>query len=156
MTKEITKAYIIQELGDRFKLREFEPEPFTLSEQVVPIYDVENHLQKIERLTKTVSITSSGAVYIFGVPENERWYLQRYNVIFMTGVYTIAGAFVGRHSFTEYTYLDLALAVAASYTNDLSKAVRMDASDTFNVNIDGYTSTGDLLIIAEVIKEEIR
>ena len=156
MTKEITRAIIIQEMQDKLNLREFEPAPFLFDETVTPVYDIGQHLLKLERLTKTFSITATGAVSMHEVPDNEEWYLHRYNVIFETGAYTLAGVFVGRPLSTHYTYLDLGVGKSVSYINDLPKDVKLNSDDNVYVNVDGYTSTGNLTLIVEVTKEIIR
>ena len=46
MTKEITKSFILQQIQDKFRLREFTAENFLFSETVIPIYNVENHLEE--------------------------------------------------------------------------------------------------------------
>ena len=156
MTKEITKANILQELQDKFQLREFDRAVFLFDETVVPVYNIAPHLEKTVRKYTRLSITSAASVTCFTVPQDERWRLRRYNVIFVTGVYTVAGILVGRPSAAEYSYLDLKAAQNASYINDLPKDVILNPGESLYVNVDGYTSTGNLDVICEVIREEIR
>ena len=159
MTKEITRSIILQEIQDKFKLREFEPETFTFGEHVVPIYDVGSHLLPWSATLYTRSVTGTGGVLFHTVPQDERWYISSYDMIFMTGAYTVAGLYIDRVS-KEHAlalpYLDLKPAQSVSYHVELMKLVRLDAGDSTYVNIDGYTSTGDLRIVADIIKEEIR
>ena len=160
MTKEITKAIILQEIEDKFKLRELAPDVFAFSELVVPTYNVDPHLRHPYSNVKEMSVTSAGAVSFFVVPSTERWYLRRYDVIFMAaGAYTIAGLYVRRvHklSGSATIYLDLAAAKSASYHIDLVESVRLDPGDEVLANVDGYTSTANLRVTADYEVEVIR
>ena len=156
MTKEITKAYILQQLQDKFKLRELTPEVFSFLETVVPTYDIGPHLTRAYIVYHTVSITSMGSKTFFTVPSNEKWHLHGYNVIFMTGVFTVAGVLVYQTSAADWFYTDLAPAIAASYAVNLPKTLVLEEGDNIGVNVDGYTSTGDLELRLNVTKEEIR
>ena len=156
MTKEITKARIIQEIQDKFKLREFSPEKFLFNETVVPIYNVEPHLGKWEIKRKTTSITSISYPTFFTVPESEKWTIRAYQPTFMTGSYSIAGVLVGRPDATTYIYLDLKAAQNVSYVVNLPVPVIVQPGEVIFVNVDGYTTTGDLLLHMDVMVEEIR
>ena len=157
MTKEITKAFIIQEIQDKFRLRELVPEKFTFSEMVVPTYDIRPHTQKwiIEKVV--ISITETGGVLYYTVPDTEEWHLRSYTPIFYSGVFTIAGIYITRvYDPTYFMYLDLKAAQDTSYTVNLPMDVRLQAGDTININIDGYTTTGWLQLYVDIMKEEIR
>ena len=158
MTKEITKAIILQEMEDKLKLRELAPERFTFSEMVIPIYDIEPHLVKPEIKKKTVSITVGSEAYVFfSVPTNEKWHLHGYNVIFMTGSYTVAGLMIYRKgTAANYFYIDLTAAQSVSYSNQLPKDILLDHNDQLHLSIDGYTTTGNLELRIDVTTEEIR
>ena len=157
MTKEITKAYIIQEIEDRFKMRELEPEVFSFSERVQPIYDIKSHLEETEIVVKTVSITSATNFLFFTVPANERWYLRSYNVIFLAaGAYKVTGLYIRRVPSTEWIYLDMIEAQTVSYAVNLPIVVRLDPGDSLRMLIDDYTSTADLKVNIDVIKEVLR
>jgi len=156
MTKEITKAIILQELQDKFKLRDFDPAKFLFDETVVPTYDIGQHLAKLGVEDKIMSIASTGNTVFFTVPQNEKWTLHGYNVIFMTGVYTIAGVYLLVPALAEYFYLDLTAAQNTSYQHFLKHPVTLDSGDGIATNVDGYTSTGNLMIRVLVTKEEIR
>ena len=157
MTKEITKAYILQQIQDKFGLREYEAEKFLFSELVTPTYDIERHLTTVTRGFADISIPSGPSPReFFLVPSNERWHLHGYNVIFVTGVFTIAGVMIGRHTSAEYFYLDLAAAQNTSYTHLLSQDIILNPGDRLLVYIDGYTSSGNLHMIIDYTKESIR
>ena len=158
MTKEITKAIILQEMQDKLKLREFLPEPFVFSETVVPIYDIEPHLVRPQIKNNTVSVTAGpAACMFFSVPIDEKWRLHGYNVIFKTGVYTVAGLMIYRGgTVSNYFYIDLEAGQSASYINNLSKDVLLDPTDQIHLYVDGYTSTGNLELRIDVTVEEIR
>ena len=158
MTKEITKAYIIQQIEDRFKLRELVPEKFSFSEMVVPTYDIREHLRTAIVTAKTLSISETGGVEYFKIPSNEEWHLNGYNVIFTgAGAITVAGVYITRTYHSAYfLYLDLTAAQTVSYVVDLPKPVILHSGDTININIDGYTSTQGLYLYIDVVKEEIR
>jgi len=77
----------------------------------------------------------------------------------VTGVYTVAGAYILRRDRalgTDFSYLDLTAAQSVSYLRTLPEPVTLEAGDTLLVNIDGYTSTGDLTLHIDYRKEEIR
>jgi len=156
MTKEITKAIILQDIQNKFALREFDPAPFLFDETVVPVYDITRHLTKLDNRNNTVSVTSATSFEFFQVPDNERWSLHRYLVIFMTGTYTVAGLLIGRPTSSDYMYLDLTAAQSVSYLNDLPKDAILDPGDRLYINVDGYTATGDLRLIIELTVETIR
>jgi len=156
MTKEITKSIVLQEIQDKLKLREFEAANFLFDETVVPTYDIGQHLMKPSVKSFTKSITVAGLHSFFSVPADEKWHLHRYNIIFMTGAYTVAGMTVTRPEPVDYVYLDLKAAQSTSYIVDLPKDVVLSSGDDLRVYIDGYTSTGDLLVIIDVTVEKIR
>ena len=157
MTKEITKAFILQQIQDKFRLRDLVAETFRFSEEVVPIYNIEQHLLKAEILTETDSITGGPTSYIFfTVPQNEKWSLHRYNVVFVTGSYTVAGVMITRPGLSNYIYTDLAAAQSVSYAHDLPKDIELYPGDSIRIYVDGYTSTGNLSLIVDVTKEETR
>ena len=160
MTKEITKAFILQQIQDKFKLRELVPEIFTFSEMVVPVYSVEEHLNYTTADYRTESVTGTGAVLFFTVPDTERWFLQRYSLVFVgAGAYTVAGVYVRREKEVRsgvVIYLDLTAAQTISYAVDLPKTVRLDPGDTIQATIDGYTSPQDLRLYIDYLKEELR
>ena len=157
MTKEITKAFILQRMTDELALRELEPEKFTFSELVRPVYNIEKHLKnwRIECITK--SITATGGVLFFFPAADERWTVNGYSVVFMTGVFTIAGVYIIRNrDVDKFVYLDLAAAQNTSYTVNLPKPLEMMSGDRLYINIDGYTSTGDLRMFVDCNLEKIR
>ena len=158
MTKEITKARILQELQDKFALREFESAPFLFEETVVPVYNIEQHLEEWATRFVTVSVTATGPAVIYRVPAGERWTLRRYDAVFMTGAYTIAGIYTRRTQYTTDTfcYLDLGAAKSTSYHIDLINPVVLMPEDYILVNVDGYTTTGNFRLYFDYLKEELR
>ena len=159
MTKEITKAIILQEIRDKFKLREFDPAAFLFDETVVPVYEIKNHLIHGYSDYTTVSIGSAASFVFFTVPSDEVWHLLGYNVIFMAaGAYTVAGLYISRNDRTigAFVYLDLTAAQTVSYAINLPKEVRLTPGDRLLINVDGYTSTADLRLHIDILKEEIR
>ena len=157
MTKEITKAYILQQMQDKFGLRELIPEVFSFHETVIPTYNVEQHLLTHISKYAEAQVTATGALPFFQVPENERWHFDRYDVIFMAaGAYTVAGVFVKRKAFVDTVYLDLTAAQTVSYHINLPVAQVMDPGDRLKINIDGYTSLANLRLYLDYTKEEIR
>ena len=159
MTKEITKAFILQQIQDKFKLRELEPEVFRFSEEVVPVYDIGQHLKIWESYREVVSITGSGAVDILTVPATERWLLRAYTVVFVSGAYTIAGVYILRNTKrdeNDFSYLDLTAGQSSSYLRTLPVPVVLEPGDELKFNIDGYTSSGSVVFHYDFMKEEIR
>ena len=159
MTKEITKAIILQEIQNKFTLREFDSAKFLFDETVVPVYNIEQHLTRPYTDLNNPSVTGTGGVECFEVPDNEIWTLSVYELIFMTGVFTAAGVYIDRvekHSSNATFYLDLTADQNTSYTHVLPQPVVLYPGDKIMVNIDGYTSTGVFWLIADVLKETIR
>ena len=158
MTKEITKANILQELGDKFQLREFEPEKFLFSELVVPVYDIASHLTRHEVKHNTMSVTSVTGFLFFTVPENERWILRAYQVIFgMTGAHQGSGLYIScRPGVSDNIYLDLKKGQDVSYLITLVSPVVLQPKSRLAYLIDSYTSTQDLTIDIDVTIEGIR
>ena len=159
MTKEITKAVILQEIQDKFKLREFASAKFLFDETVVPVYEIRGHLQSWRSRHAQLSVTAAGSFSFFTVPTTERWTLRSYSVIFMTGVYTVAGIYILRNlrgGSTDFSYLDLEAAQSTSYLTALPAPTVLEPGDDLRVNVDGYTSTGNLQLHIDYMKEEIR
>jgi len=158
MTKEITKAFILQEMQDKFKLREFVPDVFTFSEQVVPVYNIEQHIEEATQKKAVVSITSATGFLLLNVPPTERWSLNGYTVIFTgAGAFTVSGIYVVRKASPAYLfYLDLTAGQTVSYTHLLPVPLRLHPGDSLRVLVDGYTSTQDIWMYADYIKEELR
>ena len=156
MTKEITKARIIQEIQDKFALRELEPEVFSFSELVIPTYDVEQHLLAWTAKYTTVSITSAAGFEFFEVPESEKWKLRRYDVVFMaTGAYKVTGLYVTRKGASN-VYLDMTKAQTVSYHIDLVEPVDLQPGDKVYILVDDYTSTANLRVYIDYQIEVVR
>ena len=158
MTKEITKANILQEIQDKFKLRELMPEKFSFSEMVIPVYDIESHLGKWDTETKTVSITSIAGFTFFTVPANERWFLRAYQLVFgATGAIKATGVLIiNRAGAGDYIYLDMVKGQEVSYVINLPNPVLLNPGNRLQIYIDTYVSTQNLSLIIDVLKEEIR
>ena len=158
MTKEITKANILQEMQDKFRLREFAPSKFLFDETVVPVYEIEQHSQDWIAKEATVSITSAAAFTFFSVPINERWYLRSYTLIFgATGPHKASGMFIGRRDYpTIPLYLDLTKGQEVSYLTVLPHLAVLNQGDLLRVLIDTYVSTQDLTVHIDYRREEIR
>ena len=158
MTKEITKSIILQQIQDKFKLRDFEPANFLFDETVIPVYDIGPHLYNRHVMMKTMSVTAGPAgILFFTVPMDERWTFTNYNVTFMTGVFTVTGLYIHRTATgTESIYLDQVLGRTGSYAINVASPIVLDAGDKVWMYIDGYTSTGDLRLTIDVMKETIR
>jgi len=157
MTKEITKAIIMQELQDKLQLREFAPGPFLFDETVIPTYDIEPHLKSctVKQETKTISEATSVVFYV--VPMDEEWFLRAYQITFMTGAYTIAGAFIKRTAVQgDYIYMDLAAAQSESYLVNLPTIVRANPGSNIAILVDGFTSGGDLRMNLDTAVTRIR
>ena len=160
MSKEITKANILQEIQDKFGLREWEVEKFLFSETVVPTYDIRQHTENPVTNYKTVSITSAAAFLFFTVPEDEIWHLNGYNIVFLAaGAYTVTGLYINRKLQVNpgaSFYLDMLEGQTVSYAVVLPNPVRLDPFDELKVLIDGYTSTASLRVYIDYIVEHIR
>ena len=158
MTKEITKARIIQELEDKFKLREFLSEPFLFGETVVPVYNIEQHLGSRKIRYLEVNITGTGGVLFYTVPDDEKWFVSSYNIIFMgAGAYTVAGMYIARKfAAATFMYLDMTAGQTVSYAVDLPKILILEPGDKMYINIDGYTAPQDLRLYIDVMIEELR
>ena len=158
MSKEITKAYILQQIQDKFALRELDPETFRFSEMVVPIYDIEEHLKSCNSFSADISITSGPAGFVFfTVPPTERWVLHAYNIVFMAaGAYTVTGLYIRRAGASEFLYLDMTLGQTVSYSVVLPQPIVLEPQDQLWVYIDSYTSTADLRTLIRASKETIR
>ena len=158
MSKEITKSFILQEITDKFKLREWEPERFTFSEQVVPVYNIEQHLKTWEVVSNTLSMTSAAAFTFFTVPQNERWVLRGYQIIYgATGAHKGTGLFLSyRPEGTDIIYLDMTKGQEISYCVNLPILVTIEPKTRIKYLIDTYTSAQDLTVDIDVQKERIR
>jgi len=161
MTKEITKAIILQEMQDKLKLRDFDPANFLFDETVVPIYDISKHLRFTTATYETETISSGPTAYLFfTVPDNERWFLNGYNVIFVaSGAYTVTGIYLVRQKQQKPAsgiYLDMTLGQTVSYAINLPKMITLDPGDKLYVYVDSYTSTADLRLYIDYEMEEIR
>ena len=159
MTKEITKAFIIQQLEDKFGLRDLEPEVFGFSEKVIPVYDIEQHLKTWEVKCFTTSITGTGGYLFFTVPKTERWLLRAYQLVFYAvGAYKMSGVYISHRPTVaaEYVYLDLKANQTASYLVNLPVPVVLEPGNRLGVNVDTYVSTANLELILDAQVETIR
>ena len=161
MTKEITKAFILQQMEDKFGLREFAPEAFTFLETVIPTYNIEQHLISYWTKYNYKSVTSAPAVYLMTtVPINEKWTVRGYNVVFMAvGAYTVTGIYVQRQNAIPpdaIYYLDMELGQSASYAHELRTPLVLSPGDALYVYVDSYTSTADIRLYLDYEKEIIR
>ena len=159
MTKEITKAFILQQIQDKFGLRELEPEKFSFLESVMPIYNIEQHLKTWESRWLDLTVAATGGKTIRIIPDMERWLLQSYTMVFISGAFTVAGGYILRslrRDGTDMSYLDLKAAQSVSYLTMLPTPVVLEPGDAFMVNIDGYTSSGTLRIHYDYQRETLR
>jgi len=159
MSKEITKANILQQIQDKFALREFEPEVFRFSEMVVPTYDIEPHLKTPYVKYNEISITGIGAFDLVAVPAHVQRWFSRYDVIFMgAGAYTVSGIFLRRKASgnVDSVYLDLTAGQSTSYHVGLPVPILLGPGDLIGVTIDGYTSTQDLRFYYDYEEEILR
>ena len=159
MTKEITKAFILQQIEDKFKLRELVPQKFTFGEEVCPVYNIEDHLKEFIANYKEHSITATGAHVFFTVPPSQRWRLNRYDVVFMAaGAYTVAGLYVSRAIYgpLKSVYVDLTAGQTTSYHITPPIPIALHSGDAIGINIDGYTSTANLRLYIDYDMEEVR
>ena len=157
MTKEITKAFILQQIQDKFKLRDMVPSKFIFEETVIPTYPIGDHLIAHEGKSNTQSITGIGGVVFFAIPGDERHFLNGYTVVFMTGTYTIAGLYITRkNSPSDFLYLDLTAGQTVSYAHFLPRKLTLDPGDQIGIDIDGYTTTGNLRLYLDYGREVIR
>ena len=158
MTKEITKAEILQQIQDKFKLREFEVAPFLFDETVIPVYNIEQHLTRFEVRHTTVSITSADAFLFFVVPLDEQWTLRAYQVIYgMTGAIKGTGVYATwRPGLYDYIYFDMTKGQEISYLVTLPAPVILAPQTRLFYLIDTYVSTQDLTIDVDISVETIR
>ena len=159
MTKEITKAFILQQIEDKFKLRELTPEKFAFSEMVIPTYNIEPHLSVWEAKNSLVSITSAPTTYLFfTVPGNERWTLRGYYLVFYSeGAYKVSGVNVAyRPGAGDNIFLDLKKEQMTSYIVNLPVPVVLDSGNTLSAYVDTYVSTANLKLVIDVKVEELR
>ena len=157
MTKEITKAYILQAIQDKFKLRELVPSTFTFSEEVVPVYNVEPHLTRWEIKQKTVNINAAAAFTFFTVPQDEQWLLRSYQVIYgMTGAIKGTGLYVYRYLSSYYIYIDLKKGQEVSYLFTPPNPIVIQSLSTLSYAIDTYVSSQNLTISIDVQVEVLR
>ena len=158
MTKEITKAFVLQEMQDKLGLREWIPEKFLFSENVIPTYNIEQHLQFWGSYWHQMTVTETGGVNITRVPADERWKLRAYTVTFISGSYTVAGVYIVRETRKsgDMSYLDLTAAQSTAYLRTLPESVILEHNDYLYVCIDGYTVSGDIRVDLDFMREKIR
>ena len=85
MTKEITKSIILQEIADKFALRDFEPEKFLFGEYVIPTYDIAPHVRNWVNTRHRIEVTGNGSYQILYVPATERYHVRRMSLLHETG-----------------------------------------------------------------------
>ena len=160
MSKEITKSIILQEMQDKLKLREFAPSNFLFDETVVPVYNIEQHLEDFwNKYITSTTITGIGGIGFATVPSTEKWTLYRYDLVFMSGVITVAGVYVTRVNRTPigaYIYLDLTAAQTVSYHVDVNPPIVLQPGDVVSASVDGYTSDAILRLYIDYKRETIR
>ena len=161
MTKEITKSILLQQIEDQLKLREWEAARFLFSETVIPVFDLREQIQEPAVNYQEMAISAAPVgILFFTVPVDERWYLNRYNVVFMAaGAYTVTGVYVHRKKekrYGSFIYFDMVAGQSVSYTHDLPNPVRLDSGDKLYIYIDGYTSPADLRLYIDYIVEVVR
>ena len=159
MTKEITKAFILQQIQDKFKLREDIPERFLFGETVIPTYNVEQHLLSWEVKRVAISITSADSFVAFTVPDNERWTLRAYTIIYLApGAHTGTGMHISARppGVAWAIYLDMKKGQDVSYLVTLPAPVVLDPGNVLGYLIDTYTMTQSIFVYIDVQVEVIR
>ena len=158
MTKEITKAFILAQMEDKFGLRELIPERFSFSETVVPVYQVEQHVEHYLSGMSEVSITATGGYVFFTVPHDEKWILSRFNPVFI-GISTIkiTGIYIKREETPTFiVYLDMVKGQDVSYAYNLPQPVVLVPKDEIKITVDTYVSTQNLRLYIDYMMEKIR
>ena len=159
MTKEITKAFILQQMENKFGLREFAAAKFLFDETVIPTYDISEHLEIRTIEQQNVSITAATAFLFFTVSADERWSFSNYNLSFYSeGAYKVSGLSIKRtlSGIGAVIYLDLTKGQTTSYSVSLGTPVMLDPGDEIRVLIDTYVSTADLRLSIDVQKSILR
>ena len=149
----------MQELQDKFGLREFEASRFLFNETVIPTYEIGGHLKKWEVTSNTQNVTTTGDIFFFEVPNTERWILRAYQVIYlMTGAIKGSGliATLRPNTSAHFIYLDLKKGQEVSYLVNLPCPVVLEPGNMLKYVIDTYVSSQNLTIYIDIQKEEIR
>ena len=156
MSKEITKASILQEIQNKFKLRDFEPEKFLFSEMVTPTYDIGDHVKHWESERCREQITANGVTIMCTVPENERWRVRKIDVINEGGAnFKINQVFFyGSATKLQYLYFNNAgIASGAVEFFPLEQDIFMehDEMNTLQLNVIDFVAGG--YVAVHVLKE---
>lgn len=155
---EITKSIILQQLQDKFALREWIPERFSFLETVIPVYQIEQHLREwITADSGAISISSTTDFMTFTVPANERWYIRTYTGIFATGNYNIGAVKLNRANSDTTMYLEIEEHLnGLSWVHEFPVPLVVVAGDKLVVTCSGHTTTGNFKLYIDYDKEMVR
>ena len=147
MSKEITKANILQEIQNKFKLRDFEPEKFLFSEIVTPTYDIGDHVKHWESERFREQITANGVAVMCTVPDNERWRIRKVDVINEAGANYLINQvlFYGSATKNQYLYFNYTgIASGGIELFSLRQDIFMEHGelDTFRINVASFVAGG--------------
>ena len=148
MTKEITKANILQEIQNKFGLRDFEPERFLFGEFVTPVYDIEHHVKTWTTIRYRTQVTGNGAVAILLVPGNKEYNIRRVNVLHETGAnFDIDQVFFdGQSNAVQYLFYDTAAPITSGTVKifALTQDIIMSKNDlkAFYYNVSNFVAGG--------------
>ena len=152
MTKEITKSIILQEMQDKFQLRDFESARFLFDETVIPTYDVGAHVKHWTVTRDRQVVSGNGALFFHVVPYDERWRVRKIDVYSETGGnFDIDQIFIATAG-TEYQYLffNTAAPIANGTVNmfNLPQDIAMQRSMLYTVyiNVANFVAGGYVAI----------
>ena len=148
MTKEITKAIILQQIQEKFGLRELESEIFRFSEMVIPIYDIGMHVKNWDLQRYREEITGNGSLHFITVPDNERWKMRRIIVVAEAGgTYNIAIIYIYHPSHStdnNYIFYNTVAPIAAGTVTifEFPQDIPVEEGDNIDINISGFSVGG--------------
>ena len=158
MTKEITKASILQEIQNKFGLRDFESERFLFGELVTPIYDIAPHVRNWVTERYRSSVTGNGPVQILYVPADTEYRIRRVSVLHETGAnFDIDQVFLeGVGNAVQYLFYDTVAPITSGTVKlfEPTQDIPMRKGDLIYMwfNVSNYVAGG--FVSVHVLKEE--
>jgi len=120
---------------------------------IQPVTDADRLLQRLEIESSTVSVTSAIGFVVTTVPKGERWTLQFMRVRLSSGTWT-------HNTFLIRSPADTPMEIR-NYTQsstselwELQKPLDLDEGWQLSVNVDSFSSTGNMITDLLVLKED--
>lgn len=157
--KKITKAILMQQLVDRFKLQEHVREEFVFLEEVLPVFELKSLLDDWDiRYTGALGVTAISLIKVLEAPMNERITIRDIEINQASGTFTYISIILVRNKdvVNKLRYYEWGASQSGRSVLNLAQDLVLDPGDYLEVYCDGFTTNGNLFGTFNCLIETLR